>query len=266
MKYKVLGLMTCYNRCEKTKTAITSLMEGNPEVEFQFLIWNDGSTDGTYEALKSFQNTVVYTGNGDAYYSGGMRQIIEIARKQTESFEYVLLFNDDVSFKKNSVQNLCHKGAGMILVGPTCDQYGTLSYGGVIRKSNLRPKTQIIKGGYCDTFNANCVLIPWKIFMDLDNIDPLYTHSMGDFDYGFQASKKGYKIFAADEFVGKCDDNCISGSWRDRKLDRSQRLRLKESPKGLPFKEWFHYLNKNYSLATAIVYSISPYIKILLKL
>lgn len=266
MKYKVLGLMTCYNRFEKTKRAIESLMEGNPQIDFHFLVWDDGSTDGTYEELKKTQKVTVYSGNGDSFYSGGMRHIIDIAKQRSEVLDYVLLFNDDVLFNAFSIQKMCQNPKDLILVGPTCDQQGELSYGGVIRKSKLLPKTKIIKGGYCDTFNANCVLIPWKIFMELDNIDTAYTHSMGDFDYGFQATRKGYKIFAVDEYVGTCDDNCVSGSWRDRNLSRHARLKLKESPKGLPYKEWFHYLNKNYSFITAIFYSVSPYIKILLKI
>lgn len=266
IKYKVLGLMTCYNRLEKTKCAIASLIEGNPQIDFHFIIWDDGSTDGTYEELKQNREVSVYRGNGDAYYSGGMRRVIDLAKRQSSTFDYALLFNDDVSFKRYCIQKMCQSERNLIIVGPTCDQQGNLSYGGVKRKSKFFPKTEIVKGEYCDTFNANCVLIPWDIFETLDNIDAAYTHSMGDFDYGFQATQKGYKIYAMDEYVGSCDDNCVSGSWRDRNLSRKRRIKLKESPKGLPFKEWFHYLNKNYNLITAVFYSFRPYIRILLKI
>ena len=101
--------------------------------------------------------------------------------------------------------------------------------------------------------------------MDLENIDPVYTHSMGDFDYGFSAVRKGYEIRVSDQYVGVCIDNPVENSWRNTKFSRKKRLSMKESPKGLPGAEWFHYLNKNYHLITAIVYSVIPYMRILLK-
>ena len=41
-------------------------------------------------------------------------------------------------------------------------------------------------------------------------------------------------------------------------------FRLKETPKGLPFREWFYYLRKNYNLLTAALYSVIPYLRILI--
>lgn len=138
-----------------------------------------------------------------------------------------------------------------------------------MRRAGWRPQYDMVRGNsaegcICDTFNANCVLIPWNIFLMLDNIDPAYTHSMGDFDYGFMARRAGYTIRVAHQFVGICDDNPTRGSWRDCTLSRGERLRRKESPKGLPFKEYFHYLRKNYGVFTAVIYSTIPYIRILI--
>lgn len=82
-------------------------------------------------------------------------------------------------------------------------------------------------------------MIPWKIFIDLDNIDDIYTHLMGEFDYGFQARKKGYKIFSVNEFVGICDNNSVLGSWRDKKLDRKTRMKLKKARKDYSLKNGF---------------------------
>ena len=88
---------------------------------------------------------------------------------------------------------------------------------------------------------------------------------MGDFDYGFSARKKGVRIKVSNEYVGVCPDNPIQATWRNTCLSRKERMRRKESPKGLPGKEWFHYLNKNYNLLTAIIYSLIPYLRIILK-
>lgn len=266
----VLGLMTCFNRKEKTVKAIENLIKGNPGIEFSFIVADDASTDGTGAALKQFSNTVVLEGNGNLYYSGGMRLAIQCAKECGKDYDYCLLFNDDVEFFDAAIEKLSSKEEAVIWVGPTCDETGKLSYGGIVKTSSWRPKTEIVmadseEGMQCDTFNANCVLIPWEIFKKLGNIDECYTHSMGDFDYGFEAGKKGYKIKVSNEFVGVCNDNPVAVSWRNTELSRKERLKRKESPKGLPGKEWFHYLKKQYHMETAVIYSIVPYVRIVLK-
>ena len=51
---RILGLMTCFNRKEKTLKALNNLILGNPEIRFSFLIVDDGSTDGTKQELEKF--------------------------------------------------------------------------------------------------------------------------------------------------------------------------------------------------------------------
>ena len=81
------------------------------------------------------------------------------------------------------------------------------------------------------------------LIMDLKRLE-------GEFLFGFVISLLG---------------NPVSGSWRDTDLSRRERLKKKESPKGLPRKEWWHYLKTNYSVGTAIVYSITPYLRIFIR-
>lgn len=271
MRTKVLGLMTCFNRKEKTITSINKLVSKNPNIEFEFVVADDNSTDGTKAALEKIRGVVVLNGTGQLFYSGGMRMAMKYALDTAKIYDYCLLFNDDVDFYSQTIEYMLAAGNGReILVGPTCDTEGRLSYGGVIKKSGFRPNFDIIDGTSqraksCDTFNANCVLIPWKMFKELGNMDPIYSHSLGDFDYGFKASRKGIPIWVCNFFVGQCCDNPVSESWRDTNLSRRERLKKKESPKGLPRKEWWHYLKTNYSIGTAIIYSVIPYIRILIR-
>lgn len=270
MRVKIIGLMTCFNRKAKTISSITKLINGNPSVQFKFVVVDDNSTDGTKDALLEIPEVIVLSGTGSLFYSGGMRVAIQYALDKLNDYDYCLLFNDDVEFEEGAIEKMLSVCTGKeILVGSTCDYDGKLSYGGVIKKSKFRPNFEIIDGKShramsCDTFNANCVLIPKKIFVQIGNMDSVYSHSLGDFDYGFKASREGIPICVCDFFVGKCCDNPAAGSWRDTSLTRKERLRKKESPKGLPKKEWWHYLKKNYSILTAIVFSLTPYIRILI--
>ena len=50
---------------------------------------------------------------------------------------------------------------------------------------------------------------------------------------------------------------------RATSLSIGDRLKKKRSPKGLPTRQWFHFLKKNFGLPQAVFYSVTPYIKIL---
>ena len=268
---KILAIFTCYNRKEKTMKCLDLRMQGNPETEFSFIAVDDCSSDGTGSALSWYRNIRVIEGTGSCYYSGGMRLGIHHAKTCCDQYDWILFFNDDVTFFPQAIKKLeaFAKNRREIIVGATCDEYGKLSYGGILKTSKFKPSFQIVMSDKrrmtCDTFNANCVLLPTEIFKTLPNIDKHYTHSMGDFDYGMEASKRGFPIVVSNFFVGKCIDNPLKGTWRDTDLPRKERLKRKESPKGLPGREWFYFINKHYGLLSACINSIIPYIKIMVK-
>ncbi len=273
MQYKVLGLFTCYNRCEKTRRCLESLSQ-DIGVNWKFIAVNDNSTDGTEEFLKNKKEVMMLQGNGNLYYSGGMRLAIKNAKEELSKnkYDFVLFMNDDVDFYCDAVSRLiAYLGDEQaIMVGATENKNGEYTYGGVVKKSNWRPKYEyaMSKGSKvrCDTFNANCVLIPSKIFLALDNIDPSYVHAFGDYDYGFAASKRGIKIYVSNFFVGICEnDHPKKNTWLDPELPRKKRLELKETALGNPRRIWFYFLKKNYSLVCAILYTVNDYMKIILK-
>ena len=269
---KILGIFTCHNRKEKTVKCLESLIHNNPHINFSFIAVDDKSTDGTKNALSQYKNMQIISGNGQCYYSGGMRIGIKHAKKHCEKYDWILLFNDDVVFFPNAIEKLETYSIMMrdeIITGAVCDEQGKLSYGGILKTSRFKPSFQIVMSLEtrisCDTFNANCVLIPVRVFKSLPNIDRCYTHSMGDFDYGMEAKKRKVSITVSDFFVGICSDNLLDGTWRDVRLSRWERLQKKEQPKGLPCREWFHFVKKHYGPLCACISSITPYIKILFK-
>ena len=269
---KVLALATCFNRKEKTINAVKRLTDGNPTLEMSFIITDDNSSDGTAEALAQFHNVTVLHGDGNLYYSRGMRKAIEEAKKRKTGYDYCLLFNDDVQFYDHCIEYLVSKAEqkDAVWCGPTCDEQGKLVYSGIIRRSKWKPKYKHLlaedeNGVQCETLNGNCVLLPWHIFMDAENMPEIYRQYFSDYHYGFAITRKGYEIMAPDQFVGMCKDDTVKqNSWKDTSLSVKERIQKKESVKGLPFNEYFYYLYHNYNLGTAIVYSLTPYVRILL--
>jgi GT2 family glycosyltransferase len=276
MECVVTVIMTCHNRKDKTLKCLATLEECRALLQgftFRYVVVDDGSTDGTGAAVRAFSDRVsLVEGNGSLYYTGGMRLGIERAKEVAS--DYYMLINDDVAFDSVALAGMlkgCRAGtscdgAAMVLVGPTKTSSGDFSYGGIryvkgIHYEAVRPGDSDRR---CDTFNANCVLVPEEVFLDVPNMDGAYNHSLGDFDYGLQIKRKGYEIRVHDAYIGVCDKNTVRGTWNDTGLSRRERLRRKESLKGLPRREWFHFLNKNFGFFTACVRSVTPYVRIML--
>lgn len=268
---KIVVVMTCHNRKEKTIRCLEKLHDGNNCNEYHYIVVDAASTDGTCETIEraGYADVELVHEKPTLFWNGGMYCGIEKAMKNTEAYDYVLLVNDDVDFSPGIIDKMADYSMrpdrkGCVVVGTTCDTSGKFSYGGIlygrgISYSMIGPDKPDIE---CTTFNANCTLIPMEIMKIVGNVDPYYKHSMGDFDLGFRITRAGKKIYVMPEYVGVCNDNPVEGSWQDTSLGIRKRIKLKESFKGLPFKDWFHYLNKNFGFFTACVRSLTPYIKI----
>ena len=260
---KIVVMLTCHNRRAKTINCINGLSCSTADVHF--IVVDDGSTDGTIEALEDRADVTLIKENGNMFYSGGMRRAMEYALVNTDA-DYYVLVNDDVVFYEGILDKLKLLKDDTVYVGAMKDSHDNCSYGGVryykgIHYNKVTPESVDRR---CDTFNANYVVIPRGIFKTVPIMDAHYIHSLGDFDYGLSIRNAGYPIEVLDYYAGVCDNNTVTGTWNDRSLSRRERLRLKESVKGAPFKPWFYFLKKNFGLLYAVVYSITPYIRIII--
>lgn len=267
---KIIVLFTCYNRRDKTKNVIKKI--SNNKLDIEFLVVDDASTDGTFETLKNIKNSKIkiLKGSGNLYYSGGMRMGMEYLINKQLKYDYLLMINDDVEFYDQFLEKmvLYAKNKKSVVIGATMDNNHKLSYGGVKYRNHFSAKTQILGPDYageCDTFNGNCVLIPYEFFVNIGSMDKHYVHSAGDYDYGLQLKKRGYKLYMFNEYIGICNRNSIINTWQDSKLSIKERLRKKRDVKGLPLKQSFYFYYKNFNIIMATKCSIAPYIKILLK-
>lgn len=271
---KITVVFTCFNRKSKTLECVKRLSEGNQNIDFEFVIVDDGSTDGTGAALRELdaaEKLQIINSGGNCFYSGGMHLGMVYILNRNEKSDYLLMVNDDVSFFDHSIEKLTEqsqKKGNAVIVGATCNDSKEQTYGAVVYTGRYSVKYRAVKAGEkipCDTFNANCVLIPYAAFEKAGAMDEHYVHSLGDFDYGLSLKNSGAKILSSEDFVGICHRNSVKGTWLDTSLPLKKRLQLKETPKGAPAKQWFYFLKKNFGIGKAIVFTITPYINLLLK-
>ena len=259
-------VITCHNRRDKTLECLRLLTIQPPcGSDIGFIVVDDGSTDGTSEAIAAeFPAVKILKGDGSLYWCGGMRKAWREAVKMDP--DYYLLMNDDTHLYPEALQKLVtmipSPDCLAIAIAAICDPVTRCAtYGGIRRKVGVIPASGRIE--YCDTFNANCALIPRAVYSRLGILYEGYTHGMGDFDYGCQARKLGIDLLQSGDFLGESAVDSPRGTWLDRSLSRKERFRLLESPKGLPFREWlvFNYRNSGWKWP---FYALSPVIRVLM--
>lgn len=288
---RIAFLFTCYNRREKTKACIESIKKAvsySGTIDDLWYVVDAGSNDGTVDMLKMEVKTSklhIRVESNDTFYSQGMRKAMEMIKADYQDEgsipDYVVMINDDVAFCEDFLIGLIGEAeeanSNTVIVGATSDSAKTKqTYGGVRyrRKVNRNPLipqsiqydmvTIQDENKECDTFNANCVMIPGKVFLDNPIMDEQFVHGLGDFDYGMSLKEAGNYLVSSSIFVGSCDNNPRQNTWMDKTLNRKTRIKKLNSIKGSPTKQWFYYLNKHFGFATACLYSISPYVRIML--
>jgi GT2 family glycosyltransferase len=264
-------LLTVHDRKSKTLASLSSLFaQSPPGISGNMAVYmvDDGCTDGTPEAVgDKFPQVTILTGTGHLYWAGGMRMAFETA--MSHGFDYYLWLNDDTILFPDALVNLLQESAkfnnNVVMVGSTKDpQTGVHTYGGVIRLHRWRPlKFTLVAPKEIpvevETLNGNCVLVPQVVAQKVGNLDPAFTHAIGDFDYGLRARRLGFGIYLAPGYHGYCPSNLSD----DKELSFRSRWKKMFSPHGLPPKEWAVFARR-YAGIFWPAFWIFPYLKRLL--
>jgi GT2 family glycosyltransferase len=248
----------CFNRRQTTLRCLRTLFEQSPEAaRLEVHLLDDASPDGTAAAVACrYPQVHLLHGNGNLFWGGGMREAMSAADRAT--YDFMLWLNDDVQLAADAISQLleAHRAVARaqpnqahIIVGSLSDPAGGgFSYAGFRRKNRWHP-AQLERarpaGGdliNCDTMNGNCVLVPRSVVDKIGFIDPAFTHQLGDIDYGYRARRVGCRIWATPSPVGTCEPNRKPRRWRDRSLSFGERLRILNTPHGLPVRPWFTFM------------------------
>lgn len=264
MKNKNIAvLLTCFNRKEKTLACLNSLFEADIPKGYEFDIYlvDDGSTDGTSEAVKEkYTDIEIINGSGNLFWAGGMRLAWKTAL-ESESYDAFLLLNDDVILFDDFLNNLIKteryalnkdKKKG-IYSGATIDnRTNKVTYGGykiktnhlVVRNELLTPANLPQK---CELTNANILWISKETVDAIGIFDERYTHGIADFDFSMHAVKKGIPVYLAPNFGGVCLHD-HGKPWKAGSVPLKDRITYLKSPKGIAYKEYLYYIKKHFPL------------------
>jgi len=278
---RLAALMTCHNRVAVTLKCLETLKaQKTGECKVDIFLVDDGSTDGTTNAVRSYYPEInIIAGDGGLYWCGGMHRAFGQAMEK--GYDFYLWLNDDTTLDPDALSRLLNAydlasnshGKALIVVGSVRDpSTGEFSYGGWQRKTGLRLTTswmrvppEIDRPVFCDTMNGNCVLIPSEVVQRVGNLDPVFRHGMGDLDYGLRASAKGCKIMLAPGSFGHCLKNDGTGLWFDAQLSTLARWKKLLGPKGMPVMPWLIFTFRHKGPLWFFVW-IAPYLQFWIRL
>ena len=269
---KLAVLLTVHNRREITLSCLQVLFAATlpNDVEMDVYLTDDGSKDGTAEAVKNtYPEVIVLHGNGDLFWNAGMRMAFGEALKN--DYDYYLWLNDDTKLMSHALVAMLHTSELLqmrqlkpaIVVGTTIDaDSGVVTYSGRNSRGWKQPfyfdiviaETDPVE---CDTLNGNCVLIPAAAAKRLGNLDPVFIHGIGDFDYGLRAHSAGCTVWVNPGAIGYCKWNL------DKQVQaNSIRERLKRvlHPKKYPIKVWWVFCWRHGG-PLKFVHWLRPYLK-----
>lgn len=265
-------IFTCYNRKRSSINCIKELQKQSlaNNVEIEFYICDDNSTDGTVESIKKIApHAKIYVSEGNLFWCRGMYQAMLMAVQKKH--DYYLMINDDTLFEEDALSKMLES---IRIVDEPCGIVGsmkaidesTITYGGqnFVKKIKLG-KSQFVlpseKPKECDIANWNCFLLPQTIIDDVGLVDPKYEHGLGDFDYSLMMRKKGFRIYTAIGYIGRVNRNSVDGTYMDKKLSIKERICKLFSRKGRPYKSEFYFYHKHYGLL-GVFYCVYMYIRL----
>lgn len=271
-------LLTCFNRKEKTLKALDALYKAykntNQSIHFDVILTDDGSTDGTAQAVKEkFPETIILTGNGSLFWAKGMNNSWNHAL-QLKEYDGHLLLNDDTNVFDNLFEQLqkTHQyclntyNTGGVYIGSTINpETNKISYGG----SNLTNRflykfKKVIPNGQvqtCELGNANIMFAHSSVVKKVGVLSKGYAHGVADYDYTLKCIKKKIPVLITPEFCGTCEYDHKNMYHNFKEKTFKERMAYFHHPLGIDFKSRLQYMRKFFPLRYPIFFIVG-YLKV----
>ena len=237
-KENVYIIIPVHNRKAITLQCLNTLKNNGDLGQYHVVVVDDGSTDGTAEAIEvKYPSVKILYGDGNLWWGGAIEQGMKYAYDQ--GAEYLIWLNDDCYPTQGTIERLvrfCQCNSNVV-VGSQCLDPDTLkpSYGGILLKNHQIQSIncEFVTFIECDALNGNLVCLPRSIIDSIGYPDSSnFPHHYNDFVYTHKAKRRHYKIFLSNQSTVYCKDNSFNASW----LTLSSTFLI---------KIWIDYFNKN---------------------
>jgi len=263
----VAVLLACFNRRDSTLRCLSTLNQQEVNARVRIVVLDDGSTDGTGDAIRDqFPAVDVVTSTGNLYWAASMARAEAVAMEARP--DLLIWMNDDVVLDDGALQRLLaasYENPDSIVGGAMRDpDTAVVTYTGYRRvdRHPLHLRAVQPDNGVAtevDALNGNFVAVPASVQERVGKIDGAFAHAYADFDYSFRTSQAGFKVLLAPGTFGTCPRNPTTGA-----RSRREALRRLRAPKGSPLRSQVRFLRRHGGWEWPI-YLAGPYVKALMK-
>jgi GT2 family glycosyltransferase len=264
----IVAILTCHDRRELTLRALREWFAQRADgVTLTAVLVDDGSTDGTADAVRQqFPQVTVVPADGSLFWARGM----ELAEREARRLDPTALvwLNDDVVLHPDCLGDLRRVSAAVeppaVVAGAVADPLTQEpTYGGfapsrwhALRGSLVGPIGRPLR---LSAAHGNILYIPRAAYRRA-GIDGGYRHAYADIDYTLRLTRLGYPVLLTPATVGWCSRATTSRGRPPADLPIRQRLRLLNSPFGLPLASQIRFLRRHGGPLWPVL-AIAPYVK-----
>jgi GT2 family glycosyltransferase len=206
---KIAIIIPVHNRKKTTLCCLEQFQKIASNFDYQIIVIDDGSTDGTSEIInKEYPEVVVLKGNGDLWWGGAINKGFEYVLDN--SFDYIYITNDDIKRCFNTLQNLYNRTIknrlsvfASVAVDPETNIItgGGYNICGKFKKFKIQLKGKKYNSALnsiieADTLTTMSTLIPIEVVKNVGLFDfENFPHNYSDFEYFIRAKKMGYRLY-----------------------------------------------------------------------
>ncbi len=203
-------LIPCHNNKAEVLTVLRCLQRQTYR-GFQVILVDDGSRDGTAEAVRrAFPEVSILRGDGNLWWTGAVELGVAHILPRSEPNDMVLLLNNDLTIDDDYLENLVEASGKeeRTIVGSTLFDFHTRLFveAGVTIDSrlNLYPNANWDHVAGCDVDHhvdvlpGRGMLIPREVFSTVGSFNRRkLPHYGSDYEFSIRAKRAGYNLLVA---------------------------------------------------------------------
>ena len=209
----------CHNRKEITLKLVESLKQQIYK-DWYFLLVDDGSEDGTEDAVKqSIDNCFVIRGDGKLWWGGALHKAYLWLMKNAAPEDIVLLCNDDITFEESflmvAVQHV-QETEKTLITGNGYSKYNSEFLDGALKVDFKKDDYSLLEpGSIGDMASTRALIMRISDMKRIGGFHPiLLPHYGSDYEYTVRACRKGYKIQSFGDLNYEMDERATGNKSR----------------------------------------------------
>ncbi|HPN30123.1 MAG TPA: glycosyltransferase family 2 protein [bacterium] len=220
------SIIPVYNRKNITLQCLNDL-KNQTYKSFEIIVFDDGSSDGTKEAVKSeHPDVIILNGDGNHWWTRSVNESVKFAISQNA--DYVLILNDDVRLDKDFIKKIIDLSSEFpesIIGAVNYDLHsGRVLFAGEKRNwlfASIKKNADIfseyelssLKKIESDYLPGRGLMIPAEAFKKIGFFDEKnFPQSAADYDFTLRAKKNNIDLFCNAEIKQYSDSNNLGAA------------------------------------------------------